>query len=92
MAPGWRALMAGTVSMTYGLSAAMVSFGGGYVIAGQGYRAFFLIVAGLTLAGTLSFWAYFRVPRGELARRPADEHPSHADPESAAASQEFPEG
>jgi len=35
-----------------------------------GYRTLFLVAAGLTLAGALIFFAYFRVPRGELARVP----------------------
>ena len=67
VSPGWRALTSGAVNMAWGLSSSIVSFGGGYVIAGLGYRSFFLMTAGLSLAGALLFWTYFRVPRGELA-------------------------
>ena len=45
-----------------------MSFGGGHIITGLGYRSFFLTTAGLTLTGALIYWVYFRVPRGELAR------------------------
>jgi hypothetical protein len=32
-----------------------------------GYQRFFFVAAALTASGGLLFWAYFRVPRGELA-------------------------
>ena len=66
--PGWRAVMSGASMAAMGLSSSFVSFGGGYVIASLGYPVFYLIGAGLTAAGALLFWAYFRVPRAELAR------------------------
>lgn len=56
----FRALMSRVVQASYGLSSALVSFGGGIIIATLGYRWMFLIAAGLTGAGTLLFWAYFR--------------------------------
>jgi predicted MFS family arabinose efflux permease len=45
-------------------------YGGGYIIGTAGYRSLFLIAAALTVCGTLLFWAYFCVPRGELASDP----------------------
>jgi hypothetical protein len=45
-------------------------YGGGYIIGTAGYRSFFLVAATLTAAGALLFWAYFHVPRGELASDP----------------------
>jgi predicted MFS family arabinose efflux permease len=68
VSPDWRPLMSGANSMTWGLSSAIVAFAGGYVIAGLGYRSFFLMAAAITAVGALLFWAYFRVPRGEFAR------------------------
>ena len=67
----WRPAMSGATNMAVGLSAVAVSMGGGYVIQALGYPALFLAGASLTAAGALLFWAYFRVPRGELVRRSA---------------------
>ena len=50
-----------------------MAFGGGYLIVAMGYRTLFLVSAGLTLAGALLFFAYFRIPRGALARPPLAE-------------------
>jgi len=58
--PHHRALMSGAVQMSFGLSSALVSIGGGVIIASLGYRWLFLIAAGVTAAGTFLFWAYFR--------------------------------
>ena len=69
--PGWRTAIAGATAMAMGLGWSATALGGGYVIAALGYRSLFLMGAGLTVAGVLLFWAYFRVPRGELARRSA---------------------
>jgi predicted MFS family arabinose efflux permease len=71
VSPIWWAAMSGATTMAAGLSWSAVAFGGGYVITALGYRSLFLIGAGLTAAGALLFWAYFRVPRGELASHPA---------------------
>jgi len=68
VSPAWRAPMSGAVMMAMGVSASAIAFGGGFIITALGYRTLFLIPAGLTAAGALIFWAYFRVPRGELAR------------------------
>ena len=59
----FRALMAGVVQTSFGLSSALVSIGGGIIIATLGYRWLFLITAAMTAAGTLLFWAYFRRQR-----------------------------
>jgi predicted MFS family arabinose efflux permease len=71
VSPGWRAAMSGATTMAAGLSWSVMAFGGGYLITALGYRSLFLTGAGLTVAGALLFWAYFRVPRGELASRSA---------------------
>ena len=60
--------MSGAVNMAFGLSFSAMALGGGYLIGALGYRSLFLTGAGLTAAGALLFWAYFRVPRGELGR------------------------
>jgi MFS family permease len=69
VSPGWRAIMSGATTTAAATSWAAMAFGGGYIIASLGYRAVFLIGAGLTTIGALLFWAYFRTPRGEFARR-----------------------
>ena len=67
VSPGWRATMSGALTMGTALGAAAMAMGGGHVIPTLGYRSLYLIGAGLIAAGALVFWAYFRVPRGELA-------------------------
>jgi MFS family permease len=67
--PNWRSTMSGALMMGAGLSSSAMGLGGGYLITALGYSGLFLIGAGLTVAGALLFWAYFRVPRGELASR-----------------------
>jgi MFS family permease len=69
VSPGWRTAMSGAIMMGVGLSGSAMAFGGGYLITALGYPGLFLTGAGLTIAGGLLFWAYFRVPRGELASR-----------------------
>jgi len=76
VSPGWRAAMSGATTMAVGLSGAAMALGGGYLITALGYHSPFLTGAGLTAAGALLFWAYFRVPRGEFASRSA---PDRAD-------------
>jgi MFS family permease len=71
--PRWQAAMSGAVGLTNSLSYAVMALAGGYIAASLGFRALFLIGAGVTAAGALLFWAYFRVPRGELAAEPATE-------------------
>lgn len=69
VSPGWRAAMSGAMMTGAGLSSSAMAFGGGYLISALGYSGLFLTGAGLTVAGALLFWAYFRVPRGELVSR-----------------------
>jgi len=64
----WRSVMAGVASTALGVSWTALAFGGGFLIAGLGYRALFLGAAGLTGAGTLVFAALFR-PGGRAAAR-----------------------
>ena len=45
-----------------------VAYLGGYVAGTVGYRPVFLMGSVLVFAGAALFWAYFRIPRGELAR------------------------
>jgi len=73
VSPSWRAVMSGATTMAAGLSWSAMAFGGGYLITALGYRSPFLAGAGLTVAGALLFWAYFRVPRGELASHSASD-------------------
>jgi MFS family permease len=71
VSPGWWAVMNGASSMALGLSWFAMSLGGGYIVTALGYRSLFMTGAGVTGVGALLFWACFRVPRGELARRSA---------------------
>ena len=64
----WRALMSGAGNMAAGASFAAAALVGGYMIPLVGYSRLFLLATGLLAAGSLLFWAYFRVPRGEYAR------------------------
>lgn len=54
----WRTMMSGTATMAVGLSWAISSLVGGYLITNSGYRIFFLTAAILTLMGGLLFWIY----------------------------------
>ena len=69
VAPRWQATMASAFMMGAGLAFATVSLAGGYVIVELGYRALFLVAIGLIAAAVLFFCFYFRIPRGEMARR-----------------------
>jgi MFS family permease len=64
----WRSLMAGVSSTALGVSWTLLAFGGGYLIAGLGYRTLFLAAAGLTVAGTLLFAGVFHPRSARLAR------------------------
>lgn len=63
----WRTVMSGAATMAIGLSWSVTTSVGGYVITNLGYQRFFFAAAVLTASGGLLFWAYFRIPRGELA-------------------------
>ena len=65
--------MSSALTMAYGISIAGVSLGGGWMIDALGYRALFLSSAVITAAGVLYFQGYFRIPRGEYAKRLTDE-------------------
>jgi predicted MFS family arabinose efflux permease len=65
--PGWRSTMSGAGEMAAGFSFALMALSGGYIIATMGYHTLFLIGFGLTLGGTLMFWAYARASRRALA-------------------------
>ncbi len=58
--PRWRSVMAGASSTALGLSWTALAFGGGFLIAGLGYRALFLLAGALTVGGTVLFWTVFR--------------------------------
>ncbi len=64
----WRSVMSGLSSTALGVSWTVLAFGGGYLIAGLGYRALFLAAAALTVGGTLAFAGIFR-PRSALVAR-----------------------
>lgn len=69
VAPRWRPTMSSSFMMGASLAFATVTLLGGYGIVALGYPALFLLAAGLSVAGGLLFWFYFRVPRGEMAKR-----------------------
>ncbi len=56
----WRAAVSGATSMAAGLGYAIVSFGGGYIIASSGYETLFIMGASLAVAGALLFGICFR--------------------------------
>lgn len=64
----WRSTMAGVTQMGVSVGAAGVAYLGGYLAGTAGYRAVFLMGSVLVFLGSSLFWAYFRTPRGELAR------------------------
>ena len=66
--PRWQATMSGAGNLAVGSSFSAMALGGGFIVTALGYRSLFLVAAAVTTAGALLFWAYFRVPRGELAR------------------------
>jgi MFS family permease len=70
---GWQAVMSGVIWMGNGLGGAFIVIAGGRIITAFGYSSFFLTAAILTAASGLLFLGYFRKPRGEFARRPAQE-------------------
>ena len=63
----WQGTMSGAGSLATGLSSSAIALAGGYIATALGFPSLFLISAGLTAAGALLFWAYFRGPRGEPA-------------------------
>ena len=66
--PHWRAAMAAAFMGGSGITYAAMSYAGGYIIAEWGYQPLFLLGSALVAAGAVYFWAYFREPRGEMAK------------------------
>ena len=71
----WWALMSGAANMASGLSYSGATLSGGYLIPLLGFPGLCLMANGLMLVGTLIFWAYFRIPRGEYASPAATSPP-----------------
>jgi MFS family permease len=71
VSPRWRALMSGASNMSMGLSWAVMGLAGAHIAENVGYGSVFLVGAILTTSGTLLFWFFNRVPRGEYALRAA---------------------
>jgi len=69
-APEWRSIVSGLSNLATGLGAALTSAAGGYMVTELGYGATFVMGATLVALGALVFWAYFHVPREQLADRP----------------------
>jgi MFS family permease len=67
VSPRWRSFMSGASGMSLGLSYAAMGLGGAHIANNLGYGAIFLVGALLTASGTLLFWYFDRVPRGEYA-------------------------
>lgn len=65
----WRPTLSGLLNAGVGVGVAAMTLGGGYVIQGLGFRVLFLMGSAGTAACGLVLWLYFRVPRGEYARR-----------------------
>ena len=63
--PRWQATLSGAGNLAIGLSSSAIALGGGYVATALDFPSLFLISAGVTAAGVLLFWTYFRGPRGE---------------------------
>jgi hypothetical protein len=73
VAPRWRTAMASVFMLGAGLAYSGMALAGGVLIVAVGYRVLFLVASGMVTTGAVLFWAYFRVPRGELARAPVVE-------------------
>ncbi len=59
----WRAVMSGAANMASTLGLAASALGGGYLIRAAGFRAVFLLSAGLLFASAASFAAHLRAHR-----------------------------
>jgi MFS family permease len=70
-----RAPLSGINSVAYGLSFGGMTYGGGYVVAGLGYQALFLLGAVLSAVGVLAFaWVVMRERRLARAERAGQLH------------------
>jgi len=63
VATRWRAVMSGAANMASTLGLAASALGGGYLIRAAGFRAVFLLSAGLLFASAASFAAHLRLHR-----------------------------
>ena len=61
--PRWRTTIASSIAMSVGLGVAVTSFGGGYIIAGFGFKVLFVLGALVGLLGAAIVWRF--LPRGE---------------------------
>ena len=64
--------VSGSGEMAGGFSFALMAFVGGKLITVWGYTSLFLLTASITAIGGFLFWAYFRKPRGLLAKNTLD--------------------
>lgn len=63
VAPRWRSLTYGIISMAMGCAYASVGFVGGRLVATWGYTTLFGLTLGLTLLGTALMWGMLKSPR-----------------------------
>jgi len=69
----WRTVMSGTATMAVGLSWAITSFGGGFLISEFGYPVFFITAICCTICGGLIFWiTTLRLDREPIAEQETD--------------------
>ncbi len=61
--PQWRTTIASSIAMAVGLSVAITSFGGGYIIAAYGYKTLFMLGALAGLTGALIVWRFLPYER-----------------------------
>ena len=65
VAPAFRGITAGSVALSSGLGFGSMALLGGYLIPIIGFKALFLISAGLCSTSAAVFWQYFHKPRGK---------------------------
>jgi MFS family permease len=78
--PGSRTTMSAVATAVGGLGSAVIALAGGWMAVQHGYPALFLAGAGLTLSGSVVFWAFLRFRGGEL---PAAEEMRQTTPVTA---------
>ena len=71
VAPEWRSLAYGAMSMAMGFCYGSVSLAGGYIIAASGYRSIFTLGIGLSAAGALVMQGILRRHRSAVRELPA---------------------
>ena len=60
-----RTVTSGVMAMAMGMGFMSIAFGGGYLIPALGFPGFYHLATAITVVSALSFWLYFRIPRGE---------------------------